>query len=258
MENGMKAIILAGGMGTRLRGVIDDIPKPMAPVGGKPFLEYLLLQLKRWKTADVVLSVGYKKEIIKSYFRNGNQFGIHISYSEEEQPLGTGGALRKAISLNGDPYFIVMNADSFFNINFEDLIEYHNSKPGLTTMSLAFVKDGSRYGSVEINDDGSVTTFQKKGPNNPGFINGGVYVINRTIAKYIPEKKISLEEHVLPLLKEDNLLHGKVFDAFFLDMGTPEDYLWINAHPEYLSNISSPPIGAKNVEPSTQNEKGKI
>jgi D-glycero-alpha-D-manno-heptose 1-phosphate guanylyltransferase len=233
-DNGIKTIILAGGMGTRLRGVIEDIPKPMAPVGGKPFLEYLLLQLKRWKSTDVVLSVGYKKEIIKSCFGNGNRFGIHISYSEEEQPLGTGGALRKAIFLNDDPYFLVMNGDSFFNINLGNLIEYHTNKPGITTMSLAFVKDRGRYGGIEINDDGSIATFQKEGPNNPGFINGGIYVINRDIVKYIPEGKISLEEHVLPLLKKDNLLYGKVFDAFFLDIGLPKDYLWIDKYPDHL------------------------
>jgi D-glycero-alpha-D-manno-heptose 1-phosphate guanylyltransferase len=230
----MKAIILAGGMGTRLRGVIEDVPKPMAPVGGKPFLAYLLLQLKRWKSTDVVLSVGYEKEIIKSYFGNGSRFGVNISYSEEDRPLGTGGALKKAIPLNDDPYFIVMNGDSFFNINFGDLIKYHTSKPGMTTMSLAFVKDRGRYGSVEINDDGSVTTFQKEGSNNPGFINGGIYVINRDIAKYIPEGPISLEEHVLPLIKKDNLLYGKVFDAFFVDIGLPKDYSWIDKHPEHL------------------------
>lgn len=230
----MKAIILAGGMGTRLRGVIEDVPKPMAPVGGKPFLEYLLLQLKRWKSTDVVLSVGYKKEIIKSYFGNGNQFGIHISYSEENQPLGTGGALKKAISLNDDPYFIVMNGDSFFNINFGDLIKYHTSKPGMTTMSLARVKDRGRYGSVEINDDGSIMTFQKEGPETPGFINGGIYLIERDIVNYIPEGLISLEEHVLPLIKKDNLLYGKVFDAFFVDIGLPKDYSWIDKHPEHL------------------------
>lgn len=233
----MKAIILAGGMGTRLRGVIEEIPKPMAPVGGKPFLEYLFLQLKRWKSTDVVLSVGYRKEIIKSYFGNGSRFGVNISYSEEDQPLGTGGALKKAISLNDDSYFIVMNGDSFFNINFGDLIKYHTSKPGVTTMSLARVTDRGRYGSVEINDDGSIMIFQKEGPQTPGFINGGIYVINRDIAKYIPEGKISLEEHVLPLIQRDSLLYGKIFDAFFLDMGTPEDYLWIGRHPEYLNRI---------------------
>lgn len=221
-------------MGTRLRGVVEDVPKPMAPVGGKPFLEYLILQLKRWESIDIILSVGYKKEIIQAYFGNGSQFGIPISYSEESQPLGTGGALKKAISLHNDPYFIVMNGDSYFNINFSELITYHESKPGITTMSLAYIKDKGRYGSVEINGDGSVMSFQKEGPDAAGLINGGIYLMNRDIANYIPEGPISLEGHVLSLIKQDTLLYGKVFDAFFLDMGIPEDYFWIDKHPEKL------------------------
>ena len=230
----MKAIILAGGMGTRLKGVIKDIPKPMAPVGGKPLLEYLFLQLKRWEITDVILSVGYKREVIKSYFGNGHQFGINICYVEENQPLGTGGALKKAISLNDDPRFIVMNGDSFFDINLSDLIMYHTSKPSITTMCLAFVKDNGRYGSVEINNDGMIVAFQKEGTNSPGFINGGIYLINHDIISYIPEGQISFEGHVLPLIKKDNLLYGKIFDNFFLDIGIPKDYFWIDKHPEHL------------------------
>jgi D-glycero-alpha-D-manno-heptose 1-phosphate guanylyltransferase len=235
----MKAIILAGGMGTRLRGVIQDVPKPMAPVGGKPFLEYLLLQLKKWEIVEIVLSVGYKKDIIKAWFGNGSQIGMHITYSEENEPLGTGGALKQAISSNDDPYFIVMNGDSYFDINFSDLIIYHASKPSITTISLAFVKDKGRYGSVEINDEGSVVNFQKESPNGSGLINGGIYLLDRNIVTYIPEGPISLEGDILPLIKKEKRLYGKVFDGFFLDMGLPEDYLWIDKHPEYLHQKST-------------------
>lgn len=231
----MKAIILAGGLGSRLRDVVKDLPKPMAPVGGKPFLEYLLLQLKRWGTTDIVLSVGYKKNVIKSYFGDGGSWGIHISYSEENEPLGTGGALKQALSKNDDFHFIVMNGDSFFNLSFADLIRYHAGKPGLVTMGLAIVKDRSRYGGVEINDDdGSFNSFQQDGLETAGLINSGVYIVNRNILKYIPDGRVSFEGHVLPLLKNDHLLYGKAFDAFFLDIGIPKDYLWINEHPEYL------------------------
>ncbi len=236
----MKAIILAGGMGTRLRGVIEDVPKPMAPVGGKPFLEYLLLQLKRWEITDVLLSVGYKKEAIKSFFGNGDSLGINIRYSEEDQPLGTGGALKKALSLIDDPCFIVMNGDSFFNIHFPDLVEFHALKPRMITMSLARVKDRGRYGSVEINDDGAVTAFQKDGSDTQGFINGGIYLMNRDISNYIPDGPISLEGQILPLLQRDHLLYGKIFDAFFLDIGLPEDYFWIDKHPEHLLPKDNP------------------
>lgn len=231
----MKAIILAGGLGTRLRDAVEDLPKPMAPVGGKPFLEYLLLQMKRWEIADVVLSVGYKKDVIQAYFGDGSSFGVRISYSEEKEPLGTGGALKQSLFRKDDSHFIVMNGDSFFNIPFADLIRYHHGKPGLITMGLAFVKDRNRYGGVEINDDdGSIRSFQKDGLDTAGLINSGVYIVNRNIVEYIPDGPVSFEGQVLPLLKNDRLLYGKVFDAFFLDIGIPKDYFWINEHPEHL------------------------
>jgi len=230
----MKAIILAGGMGTRLREVVRDVPKPMASVGGKPFLEYLLRQLKRWGIKDVILSVGYGKEIVSAYFGTGDPFGMNIDYSEEDEPLGTGGALKKAILRGDDPLYLVMNGDSYFNINFLDLMTYHDSKPSMTTMSLAFVKDMGRYGSVEIGDDGSIENFKKEGFSGPGFINGGIYLIDRDIIKLIPDGHISLEGHVLPIVRDEKRLFGKAFDTFFLDMGLPADYFWIDSNPEYL------------------------
>jgi D-glycero-alpha-D-manno-heptose 1-phosphate guanylyltransferase len=236
----MRAIILAGGLGTRLRGVIDDLPKPMAPVGGKPFLEYLILQLKREAITDIVLSVGYKRESIRSYFGNGDLLGVRIVYCEENEPLGTGGALKKALAMMDDPCVMVMNGDSFFNIPFSDLTAYHAVRPAIATLSLARVRDRERYGSVEINDNGAVTAFQKEGPDTQGFINGGIYAMNRTIAGYIPDGPVSLEGHVLPLLQKEDRLYGKIFDAFFLDMGLPEDYRWIDQHPEHLLSKDTP------------------
>jgi len=222
-----------------LQSVVQDIPKPMAPVGGKPFLEYLILQLKKWGITEIVLSVGFKQEVVKSYFGTGSAFGVAIAYSEEDQPLGTGGALRKAISAIEDPYCIAMNGDSFFNVDFRDLVQFHLHRPALMTMSLARVKSGRRYGNVEINNDGRVLRFQREGPEAPSVISGGIYVIQRDILSCIPEEKISLEERVLPLLKKDKLLFGKIFDVFFLDMGVPDDYFWIDHHPEYLSPTQS-------------------
>jgi len=231
----MKAIILAGGLGSRLQDVVKDLPKPMAPVGGKPFLEYLLLQLKRWGTTDIILSVGYKKDVIKSYFGDGGSFGLRINYSEENEPLGTGGALKQALSKNNDPLFIAMNGDSFFNLSFVDLIRYHAGKPGLVTMGLAMVKDRSRYGGVELNDDdGSIRSFHKDGLATAGLINSGVYVVHRDIMQFIPDGPVSFEGHVLPLLKDGHLLYAKPYDAFFWDIGIPADYSWINQHTELL------------------------
>ncbi|MDD4996941.1 MAG: sugar phosphate nucleotidyltransferase, partial [Syntrophales bacterium] len=175
----MKAIILAGGMGTRLRKVITKIPKPMAPVGGKPFLEYLILQLRKWNITEIILSVGFRKEIIKSHFGDGSSSGTMIEYSEEDEPLGTGGALRQAIASCKDSCFVVLNGDSFFNLDMGDLARFHASRRGLMTIGLCRVKSMMRYGSVEIGEDGRVLGFQKKGPDAPGLINGGIYAVHR-------------------------------------------------------------------------------
>lgn len=231
----MKAIILAGGMGTRLRDTVRDIPKPMACVMGKPFLEYLLQQLKKWGIMEVVLSVGYRKEKVKAYFGDGGYYGMSIVYSEENEPLGTGGALKKAVSVADDPLFIVMNGDSFFNVDLSKLISYHELKEAATTISLAYVKDKSRYGGVKIDYDGRIIFFEEKGTSGPGLINGGVYVIRRDIADDIPQGPISLEREVLSRLKEKKQLYAMEFRGFFIDMGLPEDYVWINRHPEHLA-----------------------
>lgn len=230
----MKAIILAGGMGTRLRGVISEVPKPMALVGGKPFLEYIVLQLRDWGICEIVLSVGYKKEIIKDWFGNGSSFDMHVTYAEEDEPLGTGGAVKEAISMTDGSSFIVMNGDSYFNVDLTDLITDHADKPAIITMSLACVHDRRRYGGVEVDEAGRVIDFQRKGSYESGLINGGIYCIDRNLVNYIPDGHVSLEGDVLPRIQEENRLYGRVFDGFFVDMGLPEDYLWIDRHPEYL------------------------
>jgi D-glycero-alpha-D-manno-heptose 1-phosphate guanylyltransferase len=230
----VKAIILAGGMGTRLRAAVPDIPKPMAPVGGKPFLEYLLKQLQRWAIPDVLLSVGYRKDSIQGHFGAGERFGMRIAYSEEEQPLGTGGALKKAILADGDPCYLVLNGDSYFDVPLPELIALHGGKGGMATLGLAMVRDKGRYGSVEVGADGRVVAFQKKGGQGPGWINGGVFLVNQGIAGLIPQGKVSLEEEILPVLQREGLLYGGPFAGFFVDMGVPEDYYWIDSHPGNL------------------------
>lgn len=232
----MNAIILAGGLGSRLQEVIRGVPKPMAPVGGKPFLEYLLLQLKGWDIKDILLSVGYKKEVIRSYFGNGRQLGLEIEYSEEDTPLGTGGALKKALLAGSNStYSIVMNGDSFFAVNLPDLIAFQQGKPALLTMALVEAADKSRYGGVELSADGEITAFKEKGLKGPGLINGGFYLIHRDLAEYIPEGQTSLEKDVLPVIKHKHLVYGKVCRGFFIDMGLPEDYRWLDQHAEYIS-----------------------
>ena len=230
----MKAIILAGGEGKRLRSVVNDIPKPMAPINKKPFLEYLILQLKKQNVKDVIISIGYKGGIIKDYFQNGDNWDINIEYSEEGKPLGTGGALRKAGELIDDEQFIVMNGDSFFDIEFKQLISFHEEKQAVATISLAYAETIERYGHVEIGNNGEITKFVEKGNSvSAGHVNGGIYILNSELINKIPLGQVSLETEVLPNLINRGLF-GMKFKSFFIDIGKPEEYQRICKEPVHL------------------------
>jgi NDP-sugar pyrophosphorylase family protein len=230
----MKAIILAGGEGKRLRPVVNDIPKPMAPVKGIPFLEYLILQLKKQNIKDIIISTGYKGNVIKSYFQDGDNWDINIEYSEEDKPLGTGGALRKAGELIDDDQFIVMNGDSFFDIEFKQLISFHEEKEAVATIGLAYVETIERYGHVEVGSNGEITEFIEKGNSvSAGNVNGGVYVLNSELINKIPFGQVSLETEVFPDLINKGLF-GVKFKSFFIDIGKPEEYQRICKEPVHL------------------------
>ncbi|MDN3513532.1 MAG: nucleotidyltransferase family protein [Candidatus Brocadia sp.] len=229
----MKAIILAGGLGTRLRDVVNDLPKPMAPIGGRPFLEYLVLQLIRWNIKEVILSVGYKGDVIKAYFGNGSNFGVHIRYSEEKVPLGTGGAIKQSLTLIDDEEFLVMNGDSFLHVDFHELIYRHCTWQAKAAISLVRTKDTSRYGLVERNEIGEVVRFAEKGSENNGLINGGVYIFRREVFTSIPSGNVSLEREILPSLANQGL-YGIIVNGFFIDIGVPRDYLTLYHEPERL------------------------
>lgn len=231
----MKVVILAGGEGTRLREIIKDIPKPMAPIANKPFLEYLILQAVKWHISDIVLSVGYKKETIKTYFTTGDTWGVKILYSEEVEPLGTGGAIKKAAKLIDDEDFIVMNGDSFLDVDFNQLITFHKSRLSTVSLGLVYVSDTNRYGRVEIDDKGNVIRFSEKGIDVSGLVNGGVYVFNRKIIDKIPDGKVSLEKEILPKLINQGL-YGIETKGFFIDIGVPKDYLNLYKDPQILFN----------------------
>lgn len=226
----MKAIILAGGYGTRLRPVVSDIPKPMAPVAGKPFLEYLILQLKKARIRDIILSVGYMGGVIRSYFSDGKSWDVKIEYVEEREPLGTGGGVREAIAGMDDEKSIVLNGDSFLSVNFGELVRYHENHAAVATMALALCEDTSRYGKVQINERGEVVEFTEKGKGGKGHVNGGVYVVNRSLRKYLPAGKSSLERDVFPRIIGTGL-YGMPASGFFIDIGVPEDYRFACGNP---------------------------
>jgi D-glycero-alpha-D-manno-heptose 1-phosphate guanylyltransferase len=222
MEN-MQAVILAGGMGTRLKSVVSDVPKPMAPVNGKPFLEYLLQQLIRSNIRNVILSVGYKWEIIRDYFGDGAKWGLNIQYAVENEPLGTGGAIREASRLVTADAFIVMNGDSYFDIDIVSLIQFHRAMQSTITLALVSMENVSRYGSVELDKNSEIVKFHEKKRDGHGLINSGIYVINQDVARQIPPGNVSFEKDVLPF-QTGNRMFGAIREGYFIDIGIPEDY----------------------------------
>lgn len=223
----MEVIILAGGLGTRLRSVVDDVPKCMAPVAGRPFLWYLLKYLTRYDVDTIILSVGYLRESIFKWI-NGvkDEFPFNFDYAIEEKPLGTGGGIRLALDKAVTDDVLVLNGDTFFNVDIEELVERHVTSRKAVTLALKPMKRFARYGTVDLSSaDGMITAFNEKRYCEEGLINGGVYVIRRhtSIFDGLPQK-CSFETAVLePQCKKESL-QGVVQDGYFIDIGIPEDY----------------------------------
>ncbi len=215
----MEAIVLAGGLGTRLRCVVSDLPKPMAPIGDKPFLEYILKYLQKNGITRAVLSVGYKWETIKEYF--GDRFeNIELIYSVEDEPLGTGGAIKKAINQIRNNQVYIINGDTFFDVDLKSLLLVDNSR---LMLSLKHMRDFDRYGCVE-SDNGLVIAFTEKGYRESGNINGGIYLASSDIFNnYELDEKFSFEEF-MQVNFEKLKISVKVFENYFIDIGIPEDY----------------------------------
>jgi len=179
-----QVVILVGGLGTRLRSVVQDVPKPMADIHGKPFLEYLLQLLIQNGYQNFLFLLGYKGDMIKNYFGDGSNFGVNIEYSNEEAPLGTGVALLNALDKLSDDFFMV-NGDTFFDIQYEILEDFVTSKNHEFLIALRYSDDLSRYGIIEIDDNYKVISFSEKGQIQEnridGYINGGVYFVKKEI-----------------------------------------------------------------------------
>lgn len=219
---GLEAIVLAGGLGTRLRGVVSDLPKPMAPIGGKPFLEYIIHYLKKNGIKRIVLSVGYKWERIRAYFADYFD-GIEIVYSIEGEPLGTGGAIIKAMDHVNDRKVYIINGDTFFDVPLNVLWQEFQLNSKLM-LSLKKMHNFDRYGCVESNVDGLVQAFSEKGYRKIGNINGGIYLSSKDVFEgFVLEEKFSFEAFMEEHYK---ILHIRalVFSSYFIDIGIPEDY----------------------------------
>lgn len=220
----MEAIILAGGLGTRLRSVVQDLPKPMAKIRDKPFLEYLLNYLIGEGITRVILAIGYKNEAIISYF--GDRYrSCEIIYSVENEPLGTGGAIKLAFERVKSNPFWIMNGDTFFQIPLDKMLKFHVDNSATLSISLKPMKKFSRYGNVVL-DNQRILSFEEKVYQDYGFINGGIYLANKNLISIIdyPFKSFSFENYLSTVLVKQEIIFGFVCECYFIDIGIPEDY----------------------------------
>ena len=235
----MEAIVLAGGLGTRLRSRVADRPKPMAEVAGKPFAAWLLDYLGGQGVTDIVFSLGYRGEAIIDYF--GGRYGaLAIRYAVEKAPLGTGGAIRLALAeCRRDPVWVV-NGDTMLCLDYRAMRAAHERRAGMPmTMALRRVADAGRYGTVSMSED-SVTGFAAGGASGPGLINSGAYLLSPSLFDdHILPPAFSLERDFLPHAARQGRVGGFVTDGWFIDIGVPEDY--DRAQSELPARLAGPP-----------------
>lgn len=228
VDSGFTVVVLAGGIGSRLKEVISDVPKPLAPIRGRPFLEYLLSYWIKNNAQHFVLSVGHKYQQIMSHF--GTSFnGIPITYVIEHEPMGTGGALLKVLNETRleDEFFLV-NGDTLFLIDQQHIINFHTKSSAELSMSLRQVKDAGRYHRMCLNETGRIIAIEQ--PNEKkesGQINGGVYIVNSGLFNewsYDGSKCISLENDIFPSIINTHSIYGFPDDGDFIDIGIPDDF----------------------------------
>jgi len=227
------ALVLAGGLGTRLRAIYDQGPKCMAPVKGRPFLAYLIQWLQCAGIRQVILCIGYKGEQIRNWLGDGRVWGVQVRYCVEEELRGTAGALRLASGMVDARTCLAINGDSFLEVNLDDMHAFHRARRADATLALARVQDSSRYGGVQLDAHGKIEKFGDAGAAagsppcqepDASLINGGVYLLERPFFNSIPEgKTVSIEKEIFPGWAGRDM-YGFVSDGFFIDIGVPADY----------------------------------
>jgi D-glycero-alpha-D-manno-heptose 1-phosphate guanylyltransferase len=223
-------IILAGGLGTRLQSVVNDVPKCMAPICGKPFLYYLLKYLSRYHVNKVILSVGYLREKIFEWINvEGKQFPFTFDYAIETKPLGTGGGIKLALTKTNSHDVCILNGDTFFDVDLKLFYQQHKDNKSTISIALKPMNKFDRYGNVITNNNNVVTCFSEKSYCERGNINGGIYLINNinTLMCNFPEK-FSFEIEFLHKQISKEKIFGFVHNGYFIDIGIPEDYTKAN------------------------------
>ncbi len=222
MLNQTDILILCGGLGTRLRSEIGEKQKVMAEVGAEPFLDILLESLAGQGCQRIILCTGYKAQDVQEYYKNKN-FGVQLLYSREDEPLGTGGAVRNARGLIQSNPFFVLNGDSFCKVSLVDFLDFHQRKQALASIVVSRVKDINRFGSIDLDQYNRIVEFkEKKEIAASGLVNAGVYLFDQAAFDLMPTKKsFSLEHEFFPRLTERRLF-GFIISQPFIDIGTPQ------------------------------------
>jgi mannose-1-phosphate guanylyltransferase len=228
----MKAVILSGGFGTRLRPLTINTPKSMVPVLNIPFLEYFIKRLKAHKVSDIALAVSYLAEPIKAYFGDGSRFDVKLSYTIEETPLGTAGAVKNAGGFIDEPT-LVFNGDIFTDLDITAMIENHKQNKAMLTIALTPVEDPTSYGLVETDNQNKIVRFLEK-PNpdeiTTNMINAGTYILEPEVMSLIPSQtNCSFERDIFPLLlREKKAVFAYPSDCYWIDIGKPENYFQLH------------------------------
>jgi mannose-1-phosphate guanylyltransferase/phosphomannomutase len=245
----MKAVVMAGGEGSRLRPLTIRRPKPMVPIAGKPVMEHILNLLKRHGITEVIVTVQYLASNIEDYFGNGSQFGMRITYSREDVPLGTAGSVKNAEEQLTEP-FLVISGDALTDYNLSDIIKYHQEKKALATLTLAHVPNPLEYGVIITNEDGHITQFLEKPSWGEVFsdtINTGIYVLDPQIFAYFEKnKQYDFSQELFPLmLRKGDPIYGYIADGYWCDVGNLPEYMRANA--DVLQGRVDVEIPAKNI-----------
>ncbi|MEM1524543.1 MAG: nucleotidyltransferase family protein [Nitrososphaerales archaeon] len=230
----LKAVILAGGLGTRLRPYTLFLPKPMLPLGHKPVLEHIIEWLRDNGIRDIIISVEYLKMFIEGYFEDGHELGVRINYAHAKKPLGTAGQLKVAEKYI-DGTFICVYGDTILNLNLKDALNFHKDKNALATIILKPYKISLRYGFIEIDNDGAVKKWREK-PKVSGLINTGCYIMEPNFLKYIPEGVMyGMNDAFKNALKAKERIYGYITKGEFIDIGDKKTY--IDAYEKYLRKL---------------------
>jgi NDP-sugar pyrophosphorylase family protein len=218
----MKAVVLAGGKGTRLAPYTKILPKPLMPIGDMPILEVLLRQMRGVGIDDVVLTVGHLSELLRAFFRDGSQLGMHISYSYESTPLGTAGPIALIEGL--DDTFLVTNGDVLTTLNLEDLLRFHREQKGMATIAVHQRKEKIDLGVIQWDGDYRITGYIEK-PTYEYMVSMGIYVFEPGVLKYIPYGQyLDFPNLVQILIRAGEKVVGYSFDGYWQDLGRPDDY----------------------------------